>query len=397
MDNKSIRPVRRIGKLRFAISSTNAAIMQILIVLLTFFTLLTPRDTLGLKKIFLALALLWGIGSIINGLKKNKVILCFSLAVPVLMYILSSIDTGSVTKAFSYLYPFVYLLLVFPIVDWNIDIEKICLYVGNIMAIIIILSCILDFVGILDIYVNPLLSWLNINDEAKISKSMYAMFRYVLFFKASPILFYNLTHYIKKNNKFYIALSFIALLFTGTRANIYLGAALLVYAMLFYTKKTTAKVSIIVVAIAVVVLFGGELLVRYQLLAFAKSDGDISRAGGFGSIIAVMNSHKSYWFTGMGFGSTYFNAGKHAFVETSELSYLEFVREIGIPFSAIVFGFLLYPLIKVYKNEKFAFVFYTAYLVAGIFEPFIFTSTGFFVVMLMYCKMEMIRMDPQVQ
>lgn len=385
MDNNTAKPISiNDGKITF--SSVNAGIMQIIMVLLTVFTLLTPRDALGFKKLFLGLALVFGIGAIIKGFRRSKSLLFFALILPIMMYILSTINTGSPSLALNYLYPFVYLYLIFPIVDWNIDIRRIALHVGNIMAAIILLSCLLDFLGVLNIYNNPLLVWLNTNGEAKISKSMYAMFRYVLFFNASPILFFNLTHYIKENKKLYMVLSFVALLFTGTRANIYLGAALLIFGMLFLSKKLGTKVLIIIGGVLTVAFFGAELLDRYHILAFAKSSGDLSRVGGLGSILDVMNSHKSYWFTGMGFGSTYYNAGKFRVVETSELSYLEFIREIGLPFSIITFGYLIYPLFKLRKIDGFLLAAFGAYLAAGIFEPFIFTSTGFFVIMMVYVE-----------
>lgn len=111
MENVISKPIK-IGQGMIVISNANAATMQVLIVLLTFFTIMTPRDVLGFKKLFLGLALVFGIEPIIKGLGKNHKILVFSLILPMVMYIVSTIDTGSPTWAFSYLYPFVYLLLV---------------------------------------------------------------------------------------------------------------------------------------------------------------------------------------------------------------------------------------------------------------------------------------------
>lgn len=383
MEDEYVRPIK-IGHGKIAISSVNAAIMQILMILLTFFTLMTPRDVLGFKKVFLGLALLFGMSPIINGLGKNRKILMFAVVLPIIMYIMSTIVTGAPTQAVSYLYPFLYLLLIFPILKWDLNIEKMVLSVGNIMALFIIASCLLDYVGIMNIYSNPILTWLDTNGEAKISKSVYAMFRYVLFFNASPILFFNLMHHIKMNNRLYIVLTFVALLFTGTRANIYLGTAMLVSGMLALSKKFTPKVLIVTATLVVVYLFGSELLEKYELLANVKSAGDLTRVYGLSSILDAMNHNKLYWLTGMGFGTAYYNAGRLGMAVTSELSYFEFVREIGIPLSLLVIGYLIYPLYQLFKNNKFTFVAYGAYLVAGIVEPFIFTSTGFFVVMMVY-------------
>lgn len=392
MSNEAIKPIiRRTAITKLSIRSLDAVLMFSLVVFLTFFTILTPRDMLGLKKFFLGLTLLFNFGTIICGVKRNPAIFYFAIVLPTLMFFLTSLVSGLWVEAISYLYPFVYVLLVFPILKFDINIEKITLYVGKIMAIVIVLSCFLDLFSIMDIYSNPLLIWLNSNGEAKISKSAYAMFYYVIFFNASPILFFNLVHYIQKKSKLNIALIFMALLFTGTRINIILGTAILIYAILFYTNKATFKIVFLLAIIFTVLFFGNDILFRINQLFEVKSGGDSVRLGTITSIINALNSEKLYWLTGMGFGSTYYNVGRFAYVATSELSYLEFVREIGILFSVVVFSFLLYPLIKLYRKDKFSFLFYASYLFAGAFEPFIFTSTGFFVIMLMYTKLYRIR------
>ena len=94
MENGVAKPIKK-GQGKIVISNANTAIMQVLMVLLTFFTLMTPRDTLGFKKIFLGFALAFGIGPIIKGLGKNKKILVFAVVLPIFMYVVSTIDTGS--------------------------------------------------------------------------------------------------------------------------------------------------------------------------------------------------------------------------------------------------------------------------------------------------------------
>ncbi len=385
MENEAVKPIN-LNNGRIVITGTNAAIMYTLVVLLVFFTLITPRDALGIKKGFLFLSLVFGAIPIAQGIGKNIKLMVFAIALPLLMYCVSTLDTGSPFMAFSQLYPFVYLLLFFPIIQWNIDVKQIALYVGNIMATIIIVSSVLDLVGVLSIYSNPILNYLNDNGEAKISKSVNAMFRYVLFFNASPILFFNLAHYVKANKKVFSILILVALLFTGTRANIFLGMAILVGGVLFFSKRPATKVVAIIGLIAIAALFGGELIERYYVLADAKATGDLTRTAGLSSILHALNTHKQYWFTGMGFGSSYYNAGRGELLQTSELSYMEFIREIGLPLALCVFGFLLYPLIKLLKRDRFLFMAYGAYLFASIFEPFIFTSTGFLVVLIVYVE-----------
>lgn len=378
--------IKKIKFEKISLRNTTDFKLLVLISLVTFFTILTPRDVMGFKKMLLGLTLLMGFQSIINGLRNNIGILIFSIVLPALMYIVSTASTGSPTVAIKFLYPFAYILLVFPIVRYNIDILNITRNVCDIVALIIIVSCLLDYFNIVNVYENPLLILLNNNGDATTSISDYAMFRYELFLNSSSIMFFSLTYYIKHNDKIRTLFIFIALLLTGTRANIYIGTILLVFSMLVLSGKISIKASIIIGILIVAGFFGGVLFERYLIFELAKSSVDLSQLGTFTSILHAMDSDKSYWLTGMGFGSTFYDSGKLLFVDISDFSYLEFIREIGLPLSTVVFCFLLYPLLKLISIDKFLFASYLAYLFVGVFEPFIFTSTGCFVIMMVYAE-----------
>lgn len=356
---------------------------------MTFFTLLTPADTLGLKKVFLGVVLLVSVphafNAVLNGGSNNARLIILGAIFPLIMCFCSGLKTHSFIISFPFLYPFLYILLVFAIVNYNIPIERMMLLIGDLMALVIVVSAVIDNIGILDIYANPLLVWLNTNEEAMISKSENAMFTYVIFLKASPILFYNLVQYIKKECKLHAAFIFTALLFSGTRANIFLGSGLLIYSMLVHPKKSL-KILVIALTIGIFMIFGAVLVEKVNTIFNVKKGGDLVRSISRTSIFDAINSHKMNWVIGSGFGSEYYNLARNDYVNTSELSYLEFLREGGLFFSLVMLVFLIYPIIKVWKFDKFSTAFYCAYLIAGITEPFIFTSTGMFVLMVMYSK-----------
>lgn len=353
---------------------------------LIFFTLLTPADSFGLKKIFLFFTLLFNAEIIMAKITYRKYfsILVLSIVVQIFTYLTSVAITGNPFAPINCIYPYIYILLAIPAVEKNIDIIEMVLFTGAVMCFITLISVCLDFFGIMSIYANPVLMRLKYGNEAQISSSSFAMFRYVIFLKASPILYLCMVVHLKKKQYIMCFIELITLLFSGTRANIVLGLFIIVATLLAITKKKSHKVIIMVMICIVAVIVGPFFYEKLMIINEAKSKGDATRVGTLESVIRVMNEHKYYYIIGMGYGSEYYSTGRNAMVSTSELSYLELIREVGAVFASIIVYYLVLPIFKLYSSKKHEAIFLIAYLTAAIFEPFIFTSTGMLVIMIMY-------------
>lgn len=375
------------------IKSWYNALNNVLFWLLTFFTLLTPADSLGLKKITLAVLLILNVQEIIRGIGKNKFYFFFFVFLPLLTFVISVSAGGGIIDSVTALYTFLYLWLIFPAMDQEVDLKKMLLVVGNIMTAIIFISGILDALHILSVGTNPLLQWLATNGEAQISVSSYAMFHYVLFLNASPILLFNLIFYLNEKRYVLSIIVFISVLWTGTRANIFTAAVVVIMYVILYEENKIIKVFSLTLIIGVFVAKSYDIKEKIELINWAKNSGDQIRNESISSILYALCANKIRWLIGMGFGTTYYSTGRIKMVTTSEMSYFEYVRTCGVPISIFTFYLFIKPLLSMWRKKDWIFAFYIAYLVQGIFEPFIFTSTGFFVLMAMYVFIDNFQMS----
>lgn len=305
---------------------------------------------------------------------------------PVFTVIISSIMSGGdIVNAIRAEYINLFLLLVFTIEEYHIDAHRVLFCALSVLAIIILLIAGLDFLGIVDLYANPITRLTYSLQEGQITKSHYAIFYYVVFFNASPLLLFHFTYSLNKKKYAWAILSFLAILFTGTRANIYIVIAIVPAYIFLITKNKSKKVLMVIVCVAIATMGFGYMHEKIQVINYAKSSGDLIRANGVKSLINCLNENPFYWLFGMGHGTSYFSAGRQALVNTSELSYLEMIRTVGIIGTFPFLLFLFYPVIKIFRS-KFRWILlpYGALLATSIVDPFLHTSTSFIMYTVIY-------------
>lgn len=347
---------------------------------------MTPRDYLGIKKLFLFIFLLYNLGLLIDSYRKNRFLFSETILIPAVLYLISVILVGKVFEPLTYLYSYLYFGLIFVLLKYHIDIWGIIRRTVNIMAGIIVISALLDFFSFIPIEENLLLVWLKEHGEAQISASHAAIAYYVLFFKASPLLLYNLVYYLKNRRYMMSIFVFSALLFSGTRANIGMGIFMIVGNFLFVERRRVWRLFSLFLMIAMLISVSEYAVNKINVINTAKSDGDSVRIETVKSIKDVMKSSPDYFITGMGYGSVYYSTGREELVDSSEMSYFELYRQTGLFFGTVILLFTLYPLAVLRRSDRALFLFYMGYLTEGFFEPFIYTSTGLFVVSCIYLE-----------
>lgn len=268
---------------------------------------MTPRDYLGIKKLFLFIFLLYNLGLLIDSYRKNRFLFSETILIPAVLYLISVILVGKVFEPLTYLYSYLYFGLIFVLLKYHIDIWGIIRRTVNIMAGIIVISALLDFFSFIPIEENLLLVWLKEHGEAQISASHAAIAYYVLFFKASPLLLYNLVYYLKNRRYMMSIFVFSALLFSGTRANIGMGIFMIVGNFLFVERRRVWRLFSLFLMIAMLISVSEYAVNKINVINTAKSDGDSVRIETVKSIKDVMKSSPDYFITGMGYGSVYYS------------------------------------------------------------------------------------------
>ncbi|WP_429967937.1 O-antigen ligase family protein [Enterococcus sp. AZ046] len=368
-----------------------------MIIFFLFFALLTPADSLKLKLLSFVCILIININKILSFLtmKKNLFYTFFIVIFPFMLFVLSSLKNQDWIELVKFFYIFSYLLLI-PICEYRgINLLKYFIYVLNVIAFIIVVSAILDSVGILTINTNPLLMFLNDAGEAQISVSQFAIFHYVIFLNASPLVLISFSYYLFKRNYSLALIHFLALIWSGTRANIYLGIAMILLYIFFDKRIRIMKPLLVLSLIIIVILYGRGFYERVTRINWAKSYGDEIRSLNLESIKLAMNNSWANYIFGMGARSYYFSYARNELINQSELSYVELLRQIGLIGLVPFMSFLIKPIYRLLTNKNFTWLAlsFALYLIKCYFDPFLFTSTGFILIAVVYFEYRKTQME----
>lgn len=378
------------------VSETNKLLhyfTRIIFSLFVFSSIMMPRDNFNIKISLWIILLIISMPMLIKYLKKRSYSLHFFYAIvyPIFLILISLISHQNLYASLSAIYVFSYIFIVFICDNNKIDYTSIFNNTLTIMSLLIVVSGLLDILGIMDIYNNPVLSFLSLNGEAQVSKSTNAMFYYVLFLKASPLLLVHFTYNLQKKNLIIAILSFVAILFSGTRANIFLSILLLIYHFFFIQKNNYIKILFAFTLLLALLVFGAEFYSKVETINSAKSIGDEIRSTTKIAIFNELDEKPMRYLIGMGFGSEYYSPGRGQYISTSELSYYELVRQVGIIGAIPFVYFLVKPMRLLFKKRKWLFLSYGAYLIVSWVDPLLFTSTAFMLYALVYYNYEEIR------
>lgn len=368
-----------------------------MIIFFLFFALLTPADSLKLKLLSFICILIININKILSFLtmKQNLFYTFFIVIFPLMLFVLSSLKNQDWIELVKFFYIFSYLLLI-PICEYRgINLLKYFIYILNVIAFIIVVSAILDGVGILTINNNPLLMFLNNAGEAQISVSQFAIFHYVIFLNASPLVLISFSYYLFKRNYSLALIHFLALIWSGTRANIYLGIAMILLYIYFDKRIRIMKPLLVLSLIIIVILYGRGFYERVTRINWAKSYGDEIRSLNLESIKLAMNNSWANYIFGMGARSYYFSYARNELINQSELSYVELLRQIGLIGLVPFMSFLIKPIYRLLTNKSFTWLAlsFALYLIKCYFDPFLFTSTGFILITVVYFEYRKTQME----
>ncbi|MDI6544829.1 hypothetical protein QMA57_04970 [Leuconostoc suionicum] len=362
-----------------------------LIVLLTFFTIMTPADSLGVKKILLFLTITYGLLIDRKFSKHIKTVIFLFLGLMTLI-LFSLFNGSSLGASLSIIYPFIYILVGLMSADMKVAFENIFSKILLFLSLIIVGTAILDMAHLVSISSNSLMNYIIMLGEGQISVSNDAIFHYVIFLNGSPLILYNVAKYGFKQKYMLLIISVLGLFFSGTRANIYMALVILVIVVLFALKNLLISIFTILIGASTFELFK----LKSQSINQAKSGGDYARELKLEVIQSELGSNIRNWMFGKGLGSYYygpekriFNVIQYGYVNTSEWSYMELIRQAGVIGLVIVMIIIVKPLITLLSQRQYyPVVGVVSYLIVATVDPFLITSTGFILYAVTYylCK-----------
>lgn len=364
----------------------------VLIAFFLFICLFFPGDPYNLKLLFFFLLCASSIGAFVSvaRVRRYSYILIMGIIFPAIIMVWSSVIGGNIYASISEAYcPFL-ILLTIVIVVYDIPYEKLLMKLLQWMVVATLLIIALDLIGIIDVNGNNFIrNSFYAYDMGIMGKSAAYAAYYKVFFKASPILLL-LLPYCFERNKYGVAIAtFVAIVFSGTRGNIFVGAVVFFFGFInVWSENKRKKTFRIIIGffaiICVIVLIPKIIEIVVQLMNATGSIGsDLVRNGQLKSFI-VLFSNPLKLILGEGFGTQFFDNGRRMYTTASEIAYFDLLRKIGLVWFSVFIIFVLKPLrFKLGLHNKVAYI---GYLLVCFTNPLLFSSTAYVVYILFYSK-----------
>jgi len=351
-----------------------------------------PMDKYYVKIISFIIICILSIPDFIYAFKNKQMsnIFIMGMIYPLVLIFMSFVNNQNMYNAISGAYSASLILLVIPIIRLEISDEykKIFEYVlfGG-----VVFTDVLALLDILRIYdLNQASAFRTFYYDMGIGymgKSVAYSSYYRIFLKTSPLFIFLLDVFWNDRKWIKLYITFIAIYFSGTRANIIVAVIYIIWRLLFKVfKNKRNQLFVAIFVICVIIGISGNIFdVLEQMMTTSGSvASDAIRSGQFKGLMEEIKKPTTFLF-GTGFGTKFFDYGRAREISGVELSYFDLLRQIGIIMFIPLMNFIFKPL----WNKKIDMSFkisYLGYLAIAFTNPLLFTSTAYLAYTLIQIK-----------
>ena len=349
-----------------------------------------PGDPYGIKLMFLALLFVSGTNVLLSqrSIQKYRYLYIMGLVFPLVVALSSMIVGGRVNSSISGAYPAVIILAAVIVLECKIDYEAMMFRLLQIVAIMTLAIVLLDAAGFTNVNGDNLIrNVFYALDMGVMGKSQRYALYYKVFFKSSPLLIMLIPYCFQKGKKIMAALTLAALVLSGTRANIFIASVVYVFGFvdIWSNNKKNNKTRLVLGVFIVIFIIAMIPNIIAMISAIMNKSGSLSsdliRLGQIASFREVF-SNPSTLFFGMGFGTSFYDAGRMAYTTASEIAYLDLLRKIGLIWFVPFMVFVLRPLR--WRMEVHTKIAYIGYLLICFTNPLLFSSTAYVLYIYLY-------------
>ena len=358
--------------------------------LYTFFAVLCINAP---KRVVFVLAIAISLPIILQYFRVESRIVFYGFIYPVALLLMSVVLTGDIASSFQRIYCLFAMLLILPIKYCNFDYEKYFVGFTKMICVFTLLIFALDISGIADV-----------NQSNQIKNIVYDLgmglmgkgagasnyFTYSIFLYSNTLMLFLFFLHISRNEWIRALIVMGACLLTGTRTPIILCVVFGLIYFYFFNRSNNSrlliKLIILFIAIAFLCFYISDIIASvHNLLFVAGQNSNRARISDFSAIISVFRKNPMVLLTGEGMGSSFYNPVRSRWYSDSELSYLNLIRMMGIPFFLVFLSMILLPFKYMRRDDPYFWA-YICYLVQAGVNPFLFDSTAFLVYVFMYSK-----------
>jgi len=377
-------------------------LIKFLFSFLVIILIIDPADKLFHLKspLFLLIIFVWFILKIkntINYKTDSILMICGFLTIAIIGFFVAIFQNSEIDYAFAigFFKSLSILFLIFIIIDLNIEADS---FLNKYSILIPLITIPIYFISInFPISFSFLYDFLVLEKQVALiaNRQFFGYDIFSVYYKTSSILVFPLSYY---SNNFFIkkkgflsfllvALFFICLLMSGTRANIIAAVLVVLYYLYQYLKLKKNVVYNIISIISVFFIF---FYIFLSLSFGEKEESSEIKSGHFTSFISNIEHNPQYLIWGQGLGSTAYSSGTNSFQAQTELTYFDLIRFFGIPLTCMFIFLVIYPLIYLYKNKminkrnKYSIIAFSTYLFIAGTNPLLISSTGMLILIVMY-------------
>lgn len=364
---------------------------KILTILLTIFfsiCIFMPGDVYKLKFAVLPFIVMLGLLDFKAILKNRKyhIFILMGTIYPLCLFLWSFLLSTNFYESLAGAYCPILFLFIIVIDKFRIDYRLIVTRLLEIMLAFMICFASLDLLGFIDINTSIITTFIYSYDIGMVGKSTDYFSYYKIFFKTSPLFLLLIPDYFKNRSTLRIILVYIAMIISGTRANIIVSSLIIIYGYykIYIENIDSLKLRMLLKGASVFFVFVLSPFFYMIISDMFSAPGAIkSDAVRFGQLISFLDffSEPSNLLFGTGFGVPFYDMGRLSYAMNSEMSYFDLIRKIGLIFSLPFFIFIFAPILFLNKLHRFVYV---GYLVEALSNPLLYSTTGFIIYIFYY-------------
>lgn len=178
---------------------------------------------------------------------------------------------------------------------------------------------------------------------------------------------------------FFIGLILVAIVCSASRALMAM-AAISLFVLYFNYKTWPPRILILMAAVPLGLSVLTYLVNETSVLSADEQSNNIK----IGHVVSFFNTADwSMLFFGKGLGSYFYTEGYGTVVSQTEITWMDSVRFLGVPFSMLLLGSILFPVRKIFASKELrpTGIIMLLYLLMSMSNPVLFNSFGFLVIL----------------
>jgi hypothetical protein len=379
------------------------------VVLLTTLLMVDPSDQLFHIKTpcFVLVMMLWafskGVFSPAISPPIAAVVLLVSVVIPAFWVLLTMFAGRDSDLEHAAMYPKAFLFLSLLFVVWNAKIgldlitSRLSILIGIITVALVILS------KVAPVFFQVIYAFTLDKQNALITeeRDQFGIGVGQFYYLSCPLMLFGLGYFLRnwligtrhKNWHLLIALFlFVSLVFSGARANLIAGLA--VIAGLVLSRIAATRGLPIAAAVAALSLLPVAYLAAKstQTLLNPTESSNQVKIGHYQSYLQHFGDNPIYLISGQGEGTGFYSEGFNDYTYVTELSFLELTRQFGLPTMLFFATLLLFPIFILFRSTRpesrdgYLAIPYAGYLLVCASNPLLVSSTGMLVVVMVWAR-----------